>query len=57
MNKIDLDNFEPGLVAGQAGEMATIDGKRYFLPCRMGDRGAGVQHRAGTDGVWHGQPG
>lgn len=32
MNKIKLDQWEDGLVGGQAGEMATIDGKRLFLP-------------------------
>jgi spermidine/putrescine transport system substrate-binding protein len=32
MNKIKLDQYEAGLVSGQAGEMATIDGKRLFLP-------------------------
>ena len=36
MTKIDLDGYEPGLVTGQAGEMATIDGKRYFLPSVWG---------------------
>ena len=33
---IDLDSYEPGLVTGQAGEMATIDGKRYFVPSVWG---------------------
>jgi spermidine/putrescine transport system substrate-binding protein len=32
MNKIKLDQWEGGLVSGQAGDMATIDGKRLFLP-------------------------
>ena len=32
VSKINLDGFEPGLVTGQAGEMAQVGGKRYFLP-------------------------
>ena len=32
MSKIKLDQWEAGLVSGQAGDMATIDGKRLFLP-------------------------
>jgi spermidine/putrescine transport system substrate-binding protein len=32
MKVIKLDQYEAGLVSGQAGEMATIDGKRLFLP-------------------------
>jgi spermidine/putrescine transport system substrate-binding protein len=31
-SKVALDNYLPGLADGLAGEMATIDGKRYFLP-------------------------
>ena len=34
--KINLDGFEPGLVTGQAGEMAQVGGKRYFLPAVWG---------------------
>ena len=30
--KIKLDNYLPGMADGLAGEMAQIDGKRYFLP-------------------------
>ena len=32
MSKIKLDQWEAGLVSGLAGDMATIDGKRLFLP-------------------------
>jgi len=32
MTKIKLDQWEDGLVGGKAGEMATIEGKRMFLP-------------------------
>jgi spermidine/putrescine transport system substrate-binding protein len=30
--KVKLDNYLPGMADGLAGEMAQIDGKRYFLP-------------------------
>src|SRR4029079_10495881 len=30
--KVPLDKYLPGMADGKAGEMATIDGKRYFLP-------------------------
>ena len=36
LTKVNLDDYEPGLVTGLAGEMATIDGKRYFLPSVWG---------------------
>lgn len=36
MSKINLDGFEPGLVTGQAGEMAQVGGQRYFLPAVWG---------------------
>jgi spermidine/putrescine transport system substrate-binding protein len=32
VGKIKLDNYLPGMADGLAGEMAQIDGKRYFLP-------------------------
>ncbi len=35
-DSIDVNSYEPGLVTGQAGEMATIDGKRYFYPSVWG---------------------
>ena len=31
-SKVSMDNYLPGLADGNAGEMASIDGKRYFLP-------------------------
>ena len=34
--KINLDNYEPSLVTGRAGEMAGIGGKRMFLPSVWG---------------------
>ncbi len=34
--KINLDNYEPSLVTGRAGEMAEIGGKRMFLPSVWG---------------------
>jgi spermidine/putrescine transport system substrate-binding protein len=34
--KIKLDNYLPGMADGLAGEMAQIDGKRYFLPTVWG---------------------
>jgi spermidine/putrescine transport system substrate-binding protein len=33
---ISIDGYEPGLVTGQAGEMATINGERYFWPSVWG---------------------
>jgi spermidine/putrescine transport system substrate-binding protein len=30
--KIHMDNYLPGMADGLAGEMATVDGKRYFVP-------------------------
>ena len=35
-SKVDIDGYEPGLVTGTAGEMATNDGKRYCLPSVWG---------------------
>jgi len=35
-DSIDVNAYEPGLVTGQAGEMATIDGKRFFFPSVWG---------------------
>ena len=32
VSKVKLDNYLPGMADGLAGEMAQIDGKRYFLP-------------------------
>jgi spermidine/putrescine transport system substrate-binding protein len=34
--KISLDNYEPSLVTGRAGQMAEIGGKRMFLPSAWG---------------------
>ena len=34
--KVSLDNYEQGLVTGKAGDMATIDGKRLFVPSVWG---------------------
>jgi spermidine/putrescine transport system substrate-binding protein len=34
--KINLDGYEPGLVSGAAGEMASVDGQRYFVPAVWG---------------------
>ena len=31
-SKIHMDNYLPGMADGLAGEMASIDGKRYFVP-------------------------
>src|SRR4051794_6219830 len=36
MTKLDIESYEPGLVKGMAGEMATFDGKRYFVPAVWG---------------------
>ena len=36
MAKLDISSYEPGLVEGMAGEMATFDGKRYFVPAVWG---------------------
>ena len=33
---ISIDGYEPGLVTGQAGEMAVINGERLFLPSVWG---------------------
>ena len=35
-SKISLDNYEPSLVTGHAGEMAEIGGKRMFVPSVWG---------------------
>ncbi|HEX9446414.1 MAG TPA: extracellular solute-binding protein [Dongiaceae bacterium] len=34
--KISLDSYEPGLVTGQAGDMAQVNGKRLFVPSVWG---------------------
>ena len=31
-SKLAMDNYLPGLADGLAGEMATVDGQRYFVP-------------------------
>jgi spermidine/putrescine transport system substrate-binding protein len=36
LTKINIDQYEPGLVTGTAGDMATIDGKRLFVPSVWG---------------------
>jgi spermidine/putrescine transport system substrate-binding protein len=36
LNVLSIDAYEPGLVTGQAGDMATIDGKRLFVPSVWG---------------------
>ena len=36
MAKLDISSYEPGLVEGMAGDMATFDGKRYFVPAVWG---------------------
>jgi len=36
MAKVKLDKYLPGMADGLAGEMATIDGKRFFLPSVWG---------------------
>lgn len=33
---LNIDAYEPGLVTGKAGDMATIDGKRMFVPSVWG---------------------
>jgi spermidine/putrescine transport system substrate-binding protein len=35
-NKLSIDNYEPGLVTGPAGDMAQVDGKRIFVPSVWG---------------------
>jgi spermidine/putrescine transport system substrate-binding protein len=35
-SKLAIDNYLPGLADGKAGEMATIDGKRMFVPSVWG---------------------
>ena len=36
LNVLSIDAYEPGLVTGQAGEMAEIGGKRLFVPSVWG---------------------
>jgi len=36
VNKLKLDNYAPGLADGSAGERATIDGKKMFVPSVWG---------------------
>lgn len=36
LNKVKLDNYDPAFVSGQAGDAATMDGKRYYLPSVWG---------------------
>lgn len=35
-SKLAMDNYLPGLADGTAGDMATIDGKRFFVPSNWG---------------------
>jgi spermidine/putrescine-binding protein len=51
-NKLALDNYSPGLADGSAGERATIDGKRFFVPSVWGTE-AMVYSKEGLNDVAH----
>ncbi len=36
LNKVKLDNYDPAFVSGAAGDAATVDGKRFYLPSVWG---------------------
>ena len=36
LNKVKLDNYDSAFVSGQAGDAATVNGKRYYLPSVWG---------------------
>ena len=36
LDKLSMDNYLPGLADGKTGEMATVDGKRYYVPSVWG---------------------
>ena len=36
VNKVKLDNYDPAFVTGAAGDAATVEGKRFYLPSVWG---------------------